>query len=140
MIVFPHALYVLQHFVFWTVEKSAEQQRRSVVEPAEAVPASHCGLYIERTQTHRCLRKILQLQPATSCFLQQQICMLLSLSFNPINVQDSNSSMHLLTMNFTENTYTDFIKSPKKSGFLNQENNDQIMKIQKNNHRNISNI
>ena len=66
--------------------------------------------------------------------------MLLSLSFNPINVQDSNSSMHLLKMNFTENTYIDFIKSPKKSGFLNQENNYQIMKIQKNNHRNISNI
>lgn len=48
--------------------------------------------------------------------------------------------MHLLKMNFTENTYIDFIKSPKKSGFLNQENNYQIMKIQKNNHRNISNI
>ena len=48
--------------------------------------------------------------------------------------------MHLLTMNFTENTYTDFIKSPKNSGFLNQENNYQIMKIQKNNHWNISNI
>lgn len=52
-------------FVFWTVENSAEQQWRSVLESAEAVPASYCSLYIERTQTHRCLRKILQLQPAT---------------------------------------------------------------------------
>lgn len=77
-------------FVFWTVEKAAEQQRRSALESAESVPASYCSLYIERTQTHRCRRKILQLQPAT-LFPSAVNLYAISLCFNPTNDRMHNN-------------------------------------------------
>lgn len=64
---------MLHHFV--CLPDSREISRtasRSALESAESVPASYCSLYIERTQTHRCLRKSLQLQPASQCSLSSK--------------------------------------------------------------------